>query len=123
MQYMIHKIHRGHSLDREYTVYGFGGVAHHYNHVGYPGDLKNCAKCHTANSHRLPAKGDPVVTPRDFYSPMGSGTAACVSCHDSRDAVAHAFLNTAQFGGQPAESCGTCHGNNATWSVDKVHAR
>ncbi|HEX7706910.1 MAG TPA: OmcA/MtrC family decaheme c-type cytochrome [Thermoanaerobaculia bacterium] len=123
MQYMIHKIHRGHALDRDYTVYGFGGTPHNYNHVGYPGDLKNCAKCHTANSHRLPAKGDAVVTPRDFYSPMGSGTAACVSCHDNRDTVAHAFLNTAQFGGQPAESCGTCHGANATWSVDKVHAR
>jgi OmcA/MtrC family decaheme c-type cytochrome len=123
MQYMIHKIHRGHALTRDYTVYGFGNVAHNYNHVGYPGDLRNCAKCHTNNSHRPPTPGDNVITPRDFFSPMGSATAACLGCHDSRDAAAHAFLNTATFGGQPAESCGTCHGANSTWSVDKAHAR
>ena len=55
---------------------------------------------------------------------MGNGTAACLSCHDSRDAAAHAFLNTATFPGSttPAEACASCHGPNSEWAVDKVHA-
>lgn len=121
-QYMIHKIHTGEELNQDYTVYGFGNTAFNFNEIGYPGDRRNCTKCHTANSHRQ-AKGDPVVTPRTFYSPLAATTAACLSCHDSRDAFAHASLNTTTFGGQPAEACGVCHGPNSTLSPDKVHAR
>jgi OmcA/MtrC family decaheme c-type cytochrome len=125
MQYMIHKIHRGHALTRDYTVYGFGGVPHNYNDVGYPGDLRNCTHCHVNGTQQLPAPGESVVTPRDFFSPMGPGTAACVSCHDSRDAVAHAFINTTRFPGsdEPAESCAACHGPGKQHSVDQSHAR
>ncbi len=123
-QRMIHRIHSGHELTQDYIVYGFGNTPHHYNEVGYPGDRRNCAKCHAANSHRLPPpSGDPVITLRDWFSPQGPGTASCLGCHDSRDAAAHAFLNTTQFGGQPAEACGACHGANSEWSADKVHAR
>ncbi len=122
-QYMIHRIHTGLELERDFTVYGFGGSAHHYNEVTFPGDRRNCAACHINNSHIPPAGGDAVTTPRDYFSPMGSGTAGCLGCHDSRDAAAHAYLNTTTFAGQPAEACGTCHGANATWSAAKVHAR
>jgi OmcA/MtrC family decaheme c-type cytochrome len=123
MQYMIHRIHKGHLLENDLTIYGNGRQPHNYNEVGYPGDLRNCESCHTADSQQLPAKGDAVVTPRDYFTPMGSGTSACLGCHDSRDAAAHAYLNTTTFFGQPAEACGTCHGANSTWSVDKSHAR
>jgi OmcA/MtrC family decaheme c-type cytochrome len=122
-QYMIHRIHSGHELERDFTVYGFGGSAHHYNEVTFPGDRRDCAACHVNNSHIPPVGGDAVTTPRDYFTPMGSGTAGCLGCHDSRDAAAHAYLNTTTFAGQPAESCGTCHGANATWSAAKVHAR
>ena len=44
--------------------------------------------------------------------------AACLGCHDSQAAAAHAFVNTAPFG----EACAACHGPNADFSVDKVHA-
>lgn len=122
-QYMVHKIHRGHSLTRDFTVYGFGGTPHNYNEVGFPGDLRNCSKCHVGDSYMPPASGDAVLTPRDYFSPMGSATAACLACHDSRDAAAHAFLNTTTFFGQPAEACGACHDADSTWSAEKVHAR
>jgi OmcA/MtrC family decaheme c-type cytochrome len=123
MQRMIHRIHRGIALTQDFTVYGFRGSVNNYNHVGYPGDLRNCAACHINSSQYVPAAGDAVVTKRDFFSPQGSGTAACLGCHDDRDAAAHAYLNTTQFFGQPAEACGACHGDNADWSVDRVHAR
>ncbi len=122
-QRMIHRIHRGEELTQDYTVYGFGGTAHNYNEVVYPGDLRNCAKCHTAGSQNLPSAGDPVITELDYFSPQGPGTAACLGCHDNRDTAAHAFLNTTTLRGQPAEACGTCHGANADKSADRSHAR
>lgn len=119
MQRLIHRIHRGHALTQDFTVYGNQSSVHNYNHVGYPGDLRNCKACHVSNSEQLPAPGDAVITLRDYFSPQFPGTAACLACHDTRDAAAHAFLNTAVFG----EACAACHGPNSEWSVDKVHAR
>lgn len=122
MARMIHRIHAGANLSQEYTVYGFGGTPYNYNDVHYPGDLRNCAFCHTSQTTaNLPApKGTlNVITLRDYFTPQGPGTAACLGCHDSRDAAAHAYLNTAVFG----ESCGACHGTNSEWSVAKSHAR
>jgi OmcA/MtrC family decaheme c-type cytochrome len=123
MQYLIHRVHKGHLLERDFTVYGNGRSRHNYNEVTYPGDLRNCLKCHVAGSYVPPVAGDAVVTPRDYFSPMGSATASCLGCHDSRDAAAHAFLNTTEFGGEPAEACGACHGAGSTYAADKVHAR
>lgn len=127
MARMTHRIHTGHLLIDDYTIYGFGRTPHNYNEVLYPGDRRNCQACHTSSGYLLPiAKGaDPVVTPDDYWSPQGPGTSACLGCHDSQDAAAHAYLNTANFPGStgPSESCGACHGTNSTWSVDKVHAR
>lgn len=122
-QRLIHRIHTGDDLTQDFTVYGFGNTAINFNEVTFPGDRRNCANCHVGDSQQVPAAGDPVITKRDYFSPQGSGTAACLGCHDFRDAAAHAFLNTAQFGGQPAEACGVCHGKTADWSVDKSHAR
>lgn len=124
-QRLIHRIHSGAELQQDYTVYGFGSTAINFNNIHFPGDRRNCATCHVNNSHRLPVgiNNAPVNTQRDFFSPQGSGTAACLGCHDSKDAAAHAFLNTTQFAGKPAEACGVCHGANSEWSADKVHAR
>ena len=124
-QRLIHRIHNGGELQQDFTVYGFGGTAYNFNNIHFPGDLRNCATCHVGGSYRLPVPitNAPVNTQRDFWGPQGSGTAACLGCHDSKDASAHAFLNTTQFAGKPAESCGVCHGANSEWSADKVHAR
>jgi OmcA/MtrC family decaheme c-type cytochrome len=126
-QRLIHRIHTGEELTQEFTVFGFGGSKNNFNEVLFPGDRRNCAKCHTGNSQSLPVatSADSVNTPRDYFSPQGPGTAACLGCHDNRDAAAHAFLNTANFPGStnPAEACATCHGTNKDWAVDKVHAR
>ncbi|MGE5718132.1 MAG: OmcA/MtrC family decaheme c-type cytochrome [Acidobacteriota bacterium] len=125
---MIHRIHTGEDLTQDYTIYGFGGNPSNFNEVRFPGDRRDCLTCHVnAAAYTLPVSPDavPVVTQRDFFSPQGPGTAACVGCHDNRDVAAHAYLNTVNFPGAsgPTEACGTCHGTGADWAVEKVHAR
>lgn len=126
-QRMIHRIHTGEELTQDYTVYGFGSAAINFNHVVYPGDRRNCNKCHVNGgaSLPLPSTAGAVTTLRDYFTPQGPGTAACLGCHDSKDAAAHAYLNTAKFPGStdPAEACAACHGTGKDWAVEKVHAR
>ena len=126
---MIHRIHTGDQLAQDFTVYGFGGSVNNFNDVTFPGNRRNCLKCHVSIESitpPLPITNQPVNTPRDFFSPRGSATSACTGCHDSRDVAAHAFINTAYFTGDknaPAEACGTCHAKGADFDVAKVHAR
>ena len=122
MARMIHRIHSGEELTQPYTIYGYGGTPYDFTEVLYPGDRRNCAACHTsAATANLPmATGTlNVITQKDYFTPQGPGTAACLGCHDTRDAAAHAYLNTAVFG----EACGACHGTNSEWSVAVTHAR
>jgi OmcA/MtrC family decaheme c-type cytochrome len=122
----IHRIHTGENLTQDWTVYGFGGSANNFNEVRFPGDRRNCSKCHTGTAYTLPLPLGiaSVNTPRDYFSPQGPATAACLGCHDNRDAAAHAYLNTTSFGGTiPAEACATCHGVGKDWDAAKVHAR
>jgi OmcA/MtrC family decaheme c-type cytochrome len=122
MARMIHRIHSGEELTQDYTVYGYGNTPHNYNEVLYPGDRRNCLACHASQTTaNLPAPTGTlnVITQRDYFTPQGPGTAACLGCHDTRDAAAHAYLNTAVFG----EACGACHGANSEWSVSVTHAR
>ena len=125
MKRMIHRIHTGEGMTQEYTVFGFATLPAtnpvNFNEVRYPGDRRNCLACHTnAASYNLPTGGSmSTQTLRDYFTPQGPGTASCLGCHDSRDAAAHASLNTAVFG----EACATCHGANSDWSASKVHAR
>jgi OmcA/MtrC family decaheme c-type cytochrome len=124
---MVHRIHQGEQSDPNgqptpYIVYGFGGTVNDFSDVRFPGDLRDCAKCHTNNSQLLPLPTGRVnvVNPRSWYSPMGPATAACTGCHTSRSTAAHTSLNTSPLFG---ESCDVCHGTGADFAVDKVHAR
>ena len=127
MARMIHRIHTGEHLTRDFTIYGFGNTPFSFNEIKYPGDRTSCNKCHTANSHLLPLRSglETVTTLRDFFTAQGPGTAACLGCHDSSDAAAHAYLNTVTFPGatNPSEACATCHGTGKDWAVDRVHAK
>ena len=125
---MIHKIHSGENLTQDFTIFGHNASVNNFNHVRYPGDRKDCLQCHTSESTfdlPLPAGAIPVVTLRDYFSPQGPATAACLGCHDSGDVAAHAYLNTVTFPGAagPNEACATCHGPGKDWDVVKVHAR
>jgi OmcA/MtrC family decaheme c-type cytochrome len=118
---MIHRIHTGHELEHENTIYGFGNVAHDMTEFGYPGDRRDCNACHVNNSQQLPLRRGmlPVQDARQAIPTPGPETAACTSCHSSNYAKAHALSNTTAIG----EACATCHGPNADHSVDRSHAR
>jgi OmcA/MtrC family decaheme c-type cytochrome len=118
---MVHKIHTGEELANDFTIYGFGNQPINFNEVTFPGDRRDCEKCHLPDTEQLPLpKGVlPSVAPRDYINPMQPVTAACLACHGSQEAASHALLNTSSLG----EACRVCHGPTAEFSVDKVHAR
>lgn len=119
-KFMIHRIHRGEDLERDYTIVGFRGTPHNYNEVVFPGHLSNCETCHVGSSFDVPSGGTLSTTDeREYYSPMPPNSTACIGCHDTLDAAAHTWINTAPFG----ESCAVCHGQGAAFDVAKVHAR
>ncbi|MBI1954884.1 MAG: OmcA/MtrC family decaheme c-type cytochrome [Acidobacteria bacterium] len=119
-RHIIHRIHTGAELENDFTIYR-GGIPRNYNEKHYPGDRRNCAKCHVGTSYQLPLPSGmvPTDTPRFFYTPLGPAAAACLGCHDSQDTAAHAFLMTAPFG----EACAACHGEGKEFSVTRAHAR
>jgi OmcA/MtrC family decaheme c-type cytochrome len=132
MALMIHKIHKGEQLKedgQEYTVIGFGGSVNAFDEVRYPtftrsgsaGNLTRCDMCHVNGSEgNLPVGKNVVRDPQGRLNPAPAATAACLSCHLSQQAAAHAQSNTdAKFG----ESCGVCHGSSADHSVARSHAQ
>ena len=123
-QRLIHHIHRGENLTKDFTIYGFGGSVNNFNDVRFPGDLRDCQKCHLAGTYTppLPLTNLAVQTPpppQEWYTPQQTTAAACLGCHDTQEAAAHAFVMTAPFG----EACASCHAADDDFAVDKVHAR
>ena len=119
---MIHKIHTGSNLTTDFTVVGHGGSINNFNGVGYPGDRRDCVKCHLPGTYDLPLPDGLITqtTPRDYLTTQGPATAACLSCHTTKAAAAHAWTMTSPTLG---EACDACHGPLSDASVDKVHAR
>ncbi len=119
---MIHKIHTGEELKRDFTIFGFGGNPINFNEVRFPGDRRNCSKCHVNDSYQIPL-GDGLLSsqaPRDYINPMEPITAACLACHTDKSTAAHAAVMTSPTLG---ESCAACHSRHSEFSLDRVHAR
>ncbi|MBE7540800.1 MAG: OmcA/MtrC family decaheme c-type cytochrome [Bryobacteraceae bacterium] len=120
MALMIHRIHAGNQQTRDYTIYGFGNTPHNYNGIAFSAPLAACTMCHVGGSENVPvAAVADIVDPRGYMNPVKPATGACLGCHTSRDAAAHALANTSALG----ESCGVCHGDGKSAAVGKVHAR
>lgn len=120
MALMIHRIHAGDQQIRDYTIYGFGNTPHNYNGIVFSAPLAACNMCHVDGSENVPVAGvSDIRDPRGFMDPVKPATGACLGCHTSRDAAAHALANTSALG----ESCGVCHGDGKSAAVGKVHAR
>ena len=115
---LVHKIHTGTNLANNFTVYGFGSSVNNFNGVLFPGDLTDCAKCHTGTSYELPIAATlPVVNPQGPINPAFPTTSACTACHDNLATASHALSNTTTLG----EACQVCHGPGAAYAVDAVH--
>ena len=124
---LIHRLHTGDTAEpggqlTPYIVYGFGGSVNDFSDVRFPGDLRDCGKCHVnlTDFPPVPATRIAVTNPRAFINPSPPTTAACTACHTPQDVSAHAAVNTSPTLG---ESCGVCHGQGADFAVDKEHAR
>jgi OmcA/MtrC family decaheme c-type cytochrome len=118
-RFMIHRIHTGAELTRDFTIYRTRGVFN-FNEVEFPADRRECSKCHVGDSYKLPLPATMADTraPREFYTPLGPAASACLGCHDSKNAAAHAQAMTAPIG----ESCSACHGQGKDFDVAKVHS-
>jgi len=118
---MIHRIHTGKDLGREFVIFGFRGSVNDFSDIEFPGFRNDCATCHVDNSQQLPLKADllQVNDPRGFLNPVGPTAAACLGCHSDIQAASHALANTTVLG----ESCAACHGPDKEFSVDRVHAQ
>ena len=128
---LIHRIHTGEKLKEDgasFTVVGFGGSHNDFTEVRFPafspdaqvGDRRNCSLCHVNGSEQnLPTGLNNVTNPQGWLNPTPAVAAACTSCHVTKAAASHALANTTQLG----ESCEACHGANADFAPDKVHAQ
>lgn len=121
MATMVHRIHTGAEQPNGYRLWGRGGELN-LDHAALPPPAtgQDCQMCHVANGQNAPAQGSyDVVDPRGWLTPAPVTSAACLACHNGKEAASHALANTTKLG----ESCGACHGPNGDFSVAKVHAR
>lgn len=120
------------TADYKHLVHGIhSGQREGYESINYPGNLGNCAQCHSQQAGVLTAGlplyagVKPLAITGDLYT---SPTAAiCSDCHASDSATNHMVQQGAVFKGSLAdanaltESCTTCHGQGASADVLKVH--
>jgi len=86
---------------------------------GSPGDTRKCGMCHINGSQTNPGGVNDVRDPQGFINPVKPIASACIGCHVTPAASSHASANTTPIG----ESCVVCHGPDAEFAVDKVHAQ
>jgi OmcA/MtrC family decaheme c-type cytochrome len=123
---MIHKIHYGDNMvqyGQKYVVSGtdFSKIRFSpMDNTGTPGDTAKCYMCHVNGSESdFPIGLNVVTTPQGYMNPTPPTTAACTACHLKLSDTAHAATQTV---GTNGETCDVCHGANADFSVDSVHA-
>ncbi len=114
---LIHGIHAGaettwagdsaHGFREEgLVVYGFGGTAHDYSHVRFPGNLANCEGCHAAGTYNLDGIWD-LPTQNGLLS---TTTLAAPTATDAASLTAELADPTDDLNTTPtAAVCGSCH--------------
>jgi OmcA/MtrC family decaheme c-type cytochrome len=124
---LIHRIHTGAAAEESLIIYG-GTPAkpgpHEFGDIRFPGDRRNCVKCHVpgANEPPLPAGLLPTLIPQPdgTVKAIQPITSACIACHTKETAKLHADTMTA-INGQ--ETCVVCHGIGRQFAVEKVHRK
>ena len=110
---MAHKIHNAQNLTNQpYELHGHYGMTD-FSHMlisSMPGEAAECAVCHSNDDWKNPPTRDNMRT----------WMVVCTSCHDSAATADHVEATTAA--GTFVESCASCHGPGAAWSVEASHA-
>ncbi|HEY2988527.1 MAG TPA: OmcA/MtrC family decaheme c-type cytochrome [Candidatus Binatia bacterium] len=124
---LIHRIHTGRNLGEPFIVYGGPAAAPvpvNLGEIRFPGDRRNCAKCHEKGANELPLPEGLLATPIQqadggvkHLPPIMS---ACIGCHTKAPAQAHMEAQVADGG---RESCVVCHGVAREFAVDKMHRK
>jgi OmcA/MtrC family decaheme c-type cytochrome len=97
---MVHKLHRGSSLNvLPYQIWGHNNSLHDYSGVVFPRDVRNCTTCHDDSNASTPDAKNWRERP---------SMEACGSCHDNVDFVTGAGHGA---GNVPATNsdCQVCH--------------
>ena len=120
----------------KYQIYRGGGQVpnrgsglYDFSDVLIPTDARSCTQCHASTnatcSSALPCGyGQGCIGGKcQNVAWQKPSQRACITCHDSPDAYAHANLMTFDpGGGQPKiESCEVCHGPEADFAIQRVH--
>lgn len=124
---LIHRIHTGRNLGETFIVYGGPAVKPvpvNFGEIRFPGDRRNCTKCHEKGANELPLPAGVIATqmpqPDGVTKPLTPIMSACVGCHAKEPAKAHMEAQIAAVG---RESCVVCHGVGREFSVEKMHRR
>lgn len=135
---MIHRIHSGEAqgtfIGRPFVVVGFGGsindfsdvvfpAFHNYQSGGTSDALNKCYICHSNGSYNnnIDTMGNLNVVhdPQGIIVDSQPITAACMGCHNTTGAAAHALNNTNALG----ESCPVCHSASSDFSPMQLHIK
>jgi OmcA/MtrC family decaheme c-type cytochrome len=133
---LIHQIHTGDQREHKpFLIYGFGPPPAGFSitdfaDVRFPGDRRDCAKCHRPGTYLIPpypgtALGtlithlDPATGNEVQDGRLGPIRSVCTACHDADVTVAHAETQTAPDG---TEACPVCHEEGVQAAISVVHA-
>ena len=134
---MVHKIHAGKLLaaaaaagkgGEDYTIWGYQNTKVAYDEVGFPQDLRNCTKCHSASNPATP-QGDNWKT--------AVSKEACLTCHANKissvwETSHKVYAQSAELNGGTAKptaaaldltnaQCVDCHKVGTPVSPERVH--
>ncbi len=148
---MVHGIHAGGVRTNPLVIIGRNGSVNDFSRVRFPGELRDCLKCHTdvggKGTFELPLKtslGSTINTRSVLSTPAANGyvdvdpsddlkitpiAAVCSGCHDKAEVKSHMVRMGASFGtlqsaindGKVRERCAECHGPGKPKDVRRVH--
>lgn len=146
---MVHSIHGASKRSTPFTVTGYQGTLYDFSTVVFPGEVRDCMKCHIEvngkGTYELPLAasvlGSTVVTgsvpgasvdvnPANDRK-ITPTAAVCSSCHDSKDAKSHMsssrqggnfnVLQSSIDSGTVKERCVECHGPGREKDIKRIH--
>lgn len=120
-------MHTGRELGEPFSIYSdpqAKPMPVEFGDIRFPGDRRNCTKCHEPGAFELPWPARLLRTfmpqPDGMTKPLTPIMSACVGCHNREPARAHMDAQIVQVG---RESCVVRHGRGREFAVGKMHRK